>query len=158
MNNDFNLQFIREKISQLRNAIMYNNSQEVMKVRNNIIDAIDIDEQGQLWFTATKPTAQLAECEQCFPARLHFYRKGVLFYLEISGKATVVEYSYPQHGNDRVLMKMSLNTIEYTDLQSDADRVKGFFERRFSSACNWLMRTISIGERPQTETILPKMQ
>ena len=154
MHNDPNLQFIREKISQLRSAIMYNNSQEVIKYPNNIINAINVDDEGHLWFTAKRPACHMEECEYSFPARLHFYRKGLLFYVEASGKATVVDPSYAEAGEETMLLKMSLNSVEYTE--ADTDRPKSFLEKYFTSAYAWLLRHLAVNHREQS--VFPKMQ
>lgn len=154
MRNDSNLQFIREKITQLGDAIMYNNSQEVLKYRNNIIRAIDVDNEGQLWFTAKRPACHLEECEQTFPARLFFYRKGKFFFVEASGKATVVNYHYPEGGAGAMLLKMNLSAVEYTE--PDMDKPKSMLERYFTSAYNWVLRTLAVPHREQS--VLPKMQ
>ena len=151
MQHDSNLDFIRQKISELGTAIMYNNSQEVMKVPNNLINALRVDEQGQLWFTAQKPTVHLHECEQCFPARLHFYRKGVFFYIEASGKASVEDFDY---AGNAVLMKMSLNSIEYSEPQQA--RAKSLVERYATSAYNWMLKAMAIEHRDQP--VFSKMQ
>jgi hypothetical protein len=75
---DSNLQFIREKIYQVRSAIMYSMSNELVKIPNNIITAVKVDEEGQLWFISKRPVQDLEQCEQSFPVRLHFFVKGRL--------------------------------------------------------------------------------
>src|SRR4030095_4399493 len=91
MATDSNLQFIREKIYKVRSAIMYSMSDEVIKFPNSIVTAVRVDDEGQLWFLCKKPMIWVNECEQHFPARLKFYRKGVSFFVEVSGKATIVK-------------------------------------------------------------------
>src|SRR5687767_7328396 len=121
MTNDNNLQFIRDKVYQLRSAIMYSMSNGLVKIPNHIVTAIRVDDQGHLWFLAKRPAQHLSECEQTFPARLHFYRKGVNFFLEISGKAMIVTNESTQLNEnttdttyDRpVLIKMTMVNIEY---------------------------------------------
>ena len=46
MSNDTNLQFIRERINQVRSAIMYSYSDDVIKLPNNIVSAVKVDEEG----------------------------------------------------------------------------------------------------------------
>src|SRR6476469_3345757 len=98
MANDLNLQFIREKVYQLRSAIMYSMSNELVKIPNNVVTALRIDEEGQLWFLSKRPAQFVSECEQDFPARLHFYRKGTNFFVEVSGKATIVNHEWDVDG------------------------------------------------------------
>src|SRR5258706_11538345 len=94
MTNDSNLQFIREKILQIRSAVMYSMSNALVKIPNNIVTAINVDDEGHLWFLSKRPLQYVEQCEQNFPARLVFYRKGIPFYVEVSGNAIIVNNGY----------------------------------------------------------------
>jgi hypothetical protein len=76
MVNDSNLQFIREKIIQLRSAVMYVSSSNLIKLGNDVITAVRIDDEGQLWFVTNNPPHPVEECEQSFPARLCFIERS----------------------------------------------------------------------------------
>jgi len=122
MTNDTNLQFIREKVGQLRSAVMYATAKGPVKIENDIVTAIRVDDEGQLWFLASHPPCHADEGEQSFPARLRFYRKGVDFFMEISGKATVVsnDCSFADKiseskNSKKMLLKMAMVNIEYTE-------------------------------------------
>jgi hypothetical protein len=149
MTTDNNLQFIREKIYQLRSAIMYSMSKGLVKIPNNIVTAIRVDDEGHLWFLAKRPAQYLSECEQCFPARLHFYRKGVNFFLEISGKATIVTNNSFNSNEDTtdttyakpVLIKMTMVNIEYAEA---GEKKKGRFEIWLEQGYKWLARHIAL--------------
>ena len=92
MRNDPNLQFIREKIYHVRSAIMYSMSNDLVKLPNNIVTALRVDNEGNLWFSCSRPAEYVEHCEKSFPARLHFHRKGASFHIEVSGKATIVNH------------------------------------------------------------------
>lgn len=154
MTNDNNLQFIREKIGQLKSAIMYNNSQDVLKVPNNLAEAVEVDQEGVLWFTIRRPAGYMQECDQEFPARLRFYRKGIFFYVEVSGKANVVNYSYGNEQEDIVLLRMNMNEVEYTE--PEGERVKSAVEKYVRQAYDWVMKTLSIDHREPS--VFPKVQ
>ena len=47
--------FIREKVYGLHSAVMYSMSNELIKIPNNIITAVKVDEEGQLWFISKRP-------------------------------------------------------------------------------------------------------
>jgi hypothetical protein len=146
MTTDNNLQFIRDKVYQLRSAIMYSMSNELVKMPNNIITAIRVDDEGHLWFLAKRPAQHLSECEQCFPARLHFYRKGVNFFLEVSGKATIVTNNFSEDSTDTtydkpVLIKMTMVNIEYAEA---LEKKKGRFEIWLEQGYKWLARHIAL--------------
>jgi hypothetical protein len=153
MPNDTNLQFIREKISQLRNAVMYVSCSGPLKLGNNVVTAVKVDEEGQLWFLANYPPQLAEECEQSFPARLSFCKKGVQFFMEISGKATIVNnnYSYDQadpgkeNGSQnfkKILVKLDMTNIEYTEPY--AKRPKSKIELLIEGWYSWFLRTLSV--------------
>jgi hypothetical protein len=165
MVNDTNLQFIREKIIQLRSAVMYVASDELVKLGNDVVTAIRVDDEGQLWFVTHNPPHRIEECEQTFPARLCFYRKGVDFSMEISGKANIVNYnySYDQTGSGKidgskkpgkVLVKLSMINIEY--LEPHARRVKSKVEIVLENWYNWFLRTVSV--QHDSESVLKKLR
>jgi general stress protein 26 len=145
MANDLNLQFIRDKVYQLRSAIMYSMSNELVKIPNNVVTALRIDEEGNLWFLSKRPAQFVSECEQSFPARLHFYRKGISFFVEVSGKATIVNdetISTTQSVNDKpVLIKMTMRNIEYVEPN---ERKKNKFELTLDNAYKWILKTITL--------------
>ncbi|MCG2617165.1 hypothetical protein LZZ85_22910 [Terrimonas sp. NA20] len=154
MTQDTNLHFIRERISELKNAIMYNNSQDVLRVQNNIAEAVEVDKEGVLWFTIKRPAGYMQQCEQVFPARLNFYRKGFDYRVEVSGKATVVNYMYNGHKEDIVLLRMDMNEVEYTE--PNAEKAESQIEKYVKQAYSWFLRTFSLEHREQS--VFPKVQ
>src|SRR5262249_31926268 len=120
---DSNLQFVREKIIQLRHAVMYATSNGLVKPENDVVTAVDVDDEGHLWFTADKLPRLIDAYDKCFPARLRFYRKSLEFWMEISGKATIVNCHYyvdddNSFGNKKIpklLVKLNMTNIEYTE-------------------------------------------
>jgi len=90
MNIDSNLHFIKDKIYEMHSAIMYNFSDEVIRLPNGIANVVKVDDEGQLWFICDQPAYQSEQYSGLFPVRLQFYRKGKLFHLEVSGPAEIV--------------------------------------------------------------------
>lgn len=159
MATDTNLQEIRDKIYRLRTAIMYSMSNDVCKLPNSIITAVRVDDEGQLWFACPKPLHEVAEYAENFPARLHFYHKGVFFHLEISGKACIVDDDYQYDGaaglpvrGKQMLVKMTMNTIEYTEPYGRKERSR--LEMLMEKSYNWLIRNVSISR--SSEPVLSK--
>ena len=158
---DGNLQFIRQKIYQLRSAIMYSMSNDLVKLPNNIVTAIRVDDDGQIWFLAKRPAHFVSECEQNFPARLHFYRKGIRFYMEVSGKATIVntacklgdETDVAGVHEKPILIKMTMRNIEYAE--SAEKKRKNKFEIFLENSYKWLARTIAFHR--QSKPVLAKL-
>lgn len=157
MTTDSNLQFIREKIYQVRSAIMYSMSNELIKLPNNIVKAVKVDEEGQLWFICKHPGRQVDQCDQTFPARLHFYRKGVFFHVEVSGKATIVNdtnVSTTTGGIEKpLLIKMTMNSVEYTEPH---EKKKTRAEILLEQGYKWLLHKIAIAH--DNKPILAKLQ
>ncbi len=155
---DTNLQFIREKICQVRSAIMYSMSNDLVKLPNNIVSAVKVDEEGQLWFVCNRPSASIAQYDPSFPARLHFYRKGTMFHMEVSGKATIVEepgeeIPFEQYGSTPpLLIRMSINNVEYTEPH---EKKKGKLELIIEKGYQWVLRTIATGH--DNRSVLSKL-
>src|SRR6185369_7701682 len=98
-----------------------------------------------------------------FPARLCFYRKGLDFHVEVSGKATVVNNHYSvtddresplKEENQKVLLvKMSMLNIEYTEPHSR--RPKNKVESWLEHGYKWLLRTAAVPRN--TVSVLSKL-
>jgi hypothetical protein len=84
------LDFLREKINDLRSALFFNTSNAVLRLPTCIISTLKMDEAGQVWFFVNRPEQYLHEFDKEFPARLDFFRKGKRFFLHLTGKAYIV--------------------------------------------------------------------
>ena len=163
MTNDSNLQFIREKILHIRSAVMYSMSNALVKIPNNIVTAINVDDEGHLWFLAKRPMQYVEECEQNFPARLVFYRKGIPFYLEVSGNAIIVNNGYniindtecivDMKEEKPVLIIMSMKNIEYTE--SGEKKEKNWLERLLDESFRLSPHTIAFSRH--SNSVLQKL-
>lgn len=148
MTTDTHLHFIQEKISELQNAVMYSMSKSLVRLPNDIVTYVKVDEEGQLWFLSHCPSHYLSECEQVFPARLHFFRKGVDFFVEVSGKATIVDKISFLGGaagtkdinndKDAVLIRMTMSNIEYRE--PHAKKAKTKLELVAEKSYKWILR------------------
>ena len=79
MRNDPNLQFIREKIYHVRSAIMYSMSNDLVRLPNNIVTALRVDNEGNLWFTCSRPSGYVDQCEKTFPPACIFTGRAHAF-------------------------------------------------------------------------------
>ena len=86
-----NLAFIKERITEIRSALLYSMSDELIKLPTSIISILKMDDDGQLWFFVKRPSQLMHDTEKKFPAKLQFYRKGRPFYLMVSGCAGIDE-------------------------------------------------------------------
>ena len=127
------LNFLQEKIQQIGSAIFFNLSDSVLKLPTSVITSLKVDDYGYVWFFIKKPNQQLQEFEQEFPVRLDFFKKGVDYFLQVSGKGWVV--SDPEELNtftalfndadpavvkDMVLVKVKMLKAEYYETASRA--------------------------------------
>ena len=122
MNIDSNLLFIKDKIYEVHSAIMYNFSNEVIRLPNSIVNVVKVDDEGKLWFTCDQPVYQPELYTGLFPVRLQFYRKGKLFHLEVSGTAEI-ENDLRDESEvlaNRLLIKMKMKNISYTEAPEKA--------------------------------------
>jgi hypothetical protein len=132
---------------------MYSLSDDLLRLPNSIVTALRVDNEGQLWFVCERPLLDIAEYDRSFPARLHFYHKGVFFHLEVSGKATIVEENYAGYlpfemagkGN-LMLIRMTMNAVEYTEPFGKKERTR--LEHILDRGYKWMLRHVAW---PQTE-------
>jgi hypothetical protein len=87
MTTDYNLQFIRGKLSSISNALMYNMSVNSAKLPNDIVRFQEIDEHGRILFSIQSPKYNKHVIESSIPVRLFFYQKGLDYFIEASGLA-----------------------------------------------------------------------
>lgn len=120
MENDYKLLFIKNKLQQIKSAVMYATNSNLDRLPNDIVEFESVDDEGLLWFSAHIPREWNKAYELHFPAKLIFYRKGVDYYVEINGTAVVVNkqdvindtgHSY----GGKLLLKMVPYYIEYTE-------------------------------------------
>lgn len=82
--------FLQDKIQGIGSALFYNLSGGVLKFPTTIVSILKVDEVANIWFFANRPEQQLQEFDREFPAHMQFYRKGKGYYLQITGKAYIV--------------------------------------------------------------------
>lgn len=119
MENDYKLLFIKNKLQQIKSAVMYSTTGNIARLPNDIVEFESVDDDGLLWFSANVPRNWVKAYELHFPAKLLFYRKGVDYYVEITGTAVVVNKQDVMHGGNlqggKLLLKMVPYYIEYTE-------------------------------------------
>ncbi|HVF95712.1 MAG TPA: hypothetical protein VM871_00240, partial [Flavisolibacter sp.] len=87
-NQQFN--FLQERIEEIGSAIFYNLSDAVLKLPTSVVNSLQVDDYGFVWFSVQKPPQHLNEFEQEFPVKLDFYKKGKGYFLQVMGKGFVV--------------------------------------------------------------------
>ena len=120
MENDYKLMFIKNKLEQIKSAVMYPTNGNVVRLPNDIVEFESVDDDGLLWFSANAPRNWEKAYELHFPTKLIFYRKGCEYYVEITGTAVVVNKQDVMFGTNnmyggKLLLKMVPYYIEYTE-------------------------------------------
>lgn len=84
------LQFLRDKIKEIKTAILFNLSDSVLKFPTTIVSTVKTDDLGYVYFFVKKPKQDIREFETEFPVRLDYFQKGKECFLQIMGKAWVI--------------------------------------------------------------------
>src|SRR5579872_4542548 len=108
MLNQPDLQFLREKIQDLRSALFFSQNTSLLRMATTIVTILKVDDLGQMWFFVAKPRQVLQEFDREFPVKLEFFRKGKRFFLHVSGKAFIV--ADPEE----------INSLVYEDIREQA--------------------------------------
>ena len=125
------LNFLQEKIQEIGSAIFFNLSDSVLRFPTSIVSTLKVDDYGFVWFLIQKPIQNLTEFEMEFPVRLDFFRKGKNYFLQVSGKAWVVndpeeintleilpaEAMHPPM-NEMVLVKVKIMKADYYETKT----------------------------------------
>jgi hypothetical protein len=82
--------FLREKIQELENALFMSESNALVSLPTHIVRVSEVDEEGNIWFIIPKPTQVIESFSKEMPAKLDFFKKGISFFLKISGVASIV--------------------------------------------------------------------
>ncbi|MEJ0104832.1 MAG: hypothetical protein WDO19_20760 [Bacteroidota bacterium] len=155
MYTDTNLQFIREKINTLKTAVMYANTANAVNIGNDIVTALKIDDEGQLWLLANRPALHTTDdILHNFHARLHFFKKGADFFIEVSGKASIVsrcslylnykifDTNLMSKYQNKIVIKLALTVIEYTE--PGTKKIKSKIEIAALKWYSWFLRMVSV--------------
>lgn len=87
---DMSVTFLREKITELENALFMSESNALVSLPTHIVRITEVDAAGNIWFIIPKPTQVIESFSKEMPARLDFFKKGKEFFLKISGVASII--------------------------------------------------------------------
>ena len=150
MENDYKLMFIKNKLQQIKSAVMYATNSNIVRLPNDIVEFESVDDDGLLWFSAHIPRHWVKAYGLHFPAKLIFYRKGVDYYVEITGTAVVVNKQDVMYGTNNIeggklLLKMVPYYIEYTE----TGRKDAGFKKLKSQVYDVFMNTLGLSRANQ---------
>ena len=147
MENDYKLMFIKNKLEQIKSAVMYPTNSNIVRLPNDIVEFESVDDDGLLWFSANAPRNWDKAYELYFPTKLIFYRKGCDYYVEITGTAVVVnkqDVMYDANGG-KLLLKMVPYYIEYTE----TGRREAGFKKLKAQMYDVFMNTLGLSRASQ---------
>jgi general stress protein 26 len=90
MRSSNSIPFLQNKIQGIGSALFYNMSGNVLKFPTTIVSVLKVDELANIWFFTNRPEQHLQEFDKEFLADMQLYRKGKGYYLQITGKAYIV--------------------------------------------------------------------
>ena len=120
--NDENLNFLKEKISDIRIALFKSEINSELQLPNNIVQIIKLEEDGTVWFFTSCVRDQAENIDRSFYAYLDFHKKGTDCRLQVSGKAVIIndedelilQSNYSKTTSSKLLLvKMKIMQAEY---------------------------------------------
>lgn len=84
------IQFLQEKIADIKSALFFSQNNAVLKFPTTIVSVLTVDEAGQIWFFLNRPSQSIQEFDKEFPVRLDFFQKGKDHHMQVTGKAFII--------------------------------------------------------------------
>ena len=129
MNKELPVKFIREKIQELQSALVFPETNAIVKIPNYVINAAQTDDQGNIWFTICRPALYMEKDEWQFDCRLDFFKKGLDFHMKVYGIATIISNGcelddveipaglpQPLKGAQEVAIRVAISYADYFEL------------------------------------------
>ena len=116
-NNDTTLAFLKGKIEEFRIALFKAEIDSEIRLPNNIISTLKVDEDGYIWFYTSCNSNYATQVDKEFFAYLDYYQKGRDSRLRVSGRACIIEGCGSDadtiENSNLILLKMKIMQAEY---------------------------------------------
>ena len=129
---DTNLEFLKNKISEIKIALFKPESDFELQLPNNIIQTLRVEDDGTVWFFTTCNGYHARFMDKPFYAYLNYYNKNKSCRLQLSGKAMVVNdtESFVDSNDSKecyttVLVKMKIMQAEFDETNIPRDDISG---------------------------------
>lgn len=120
---DENLDFLKEKIKDIKIALFKSEINSELQLPNNIIQTLKVEDDGTIWFFTSCNGYHADNIDRSFYGYLNYFKKGTGCRLQLSGRATIVKndvdglfsmsnYSKGTYGR-LVLVKLKIMQAEY---------------------------------------------
>lgn len=139
MNTNNQLGFITSKIKELETAVLHSHANSVLNIKSTIIKTRQVDENGNIWFTITRPQQEITQFDKQFPVGLNYYKKGSAFCMNVFGIARII--SDPEE-----LVCADLNNHIRNEMDSDQILLcvkilnANYYETEAARNTSWLTR------------------
>jgi len=88
---DRNLDFLKDKIKDIKIALFKTELNPELQLPNNIIQTLKVEDDGTIWFFTSYNGNQVENIDSSFYAYLSYQKKGTNCRLQLSGKACLVK-------------------------------------------------------------------
>ena len=130
MNTQNQIGFISTKIQELETAVLHSHSNSVLNIQSTLVRTLQVDENGNIWFTIRKPQQEITQFDKQFPVGLNYYKKGTDFFLNVFGVARIMNdpeeltcvdlynHLHLEMSSDEVLLCVSIKQANYYEKES----------------------------------------
>lgn len=127
---DTNLEFLKNKINEIKIALFKPESDFELQLPNNIVQTLRVDDDGTIWFFTTCNGNYARFMNKSFYAWLNYYKKDTGCHLQLSGKTTIIleedncfamDSDYSGGAYTTVLIKMKIMQAEYFENKIDTE-------------------------------------
>ena len=81
------METLKSKIMELQSALLFTESNSIVKLPTHVISDVELDSEGNIWFVIPKPAMHIEAYEKEIPAKLDFFKKGKDFFVKVRGIA-----------------------------------------------------------------------
>ncbi len=145
--NDTTLSFLKEKIEDIRIALFKAEIASVLRLPNNIISTLKVDDDGHIWFYTSCNGMYAHEVDKEFFAYLDYYQKGRDSRLRVSGRTCIVEGCGADAAtveSNLILLKMKIMQAEYYG--ADAEKQQTWIGK-IKTTFTELLSTSTLGKK-----------
>ena len=142
MNTDKHLQFIASKIVDLNVALFTCQANSLLRLPNSIVYTHKVDEDGNIFMFMPRPKQLISQFEKEFPVGLNYFKKGKSHFLNIYGKARII--NDPEELNSYDLTFEEINQALNTDMLIKVKILKAdYYEKDLAKKNSWLNKVKS---------------
>jgi len=81
---------LKSRITELQTALFYTESVSPIKLPTHVITDVEVDMEGNIWFSIPRPTMHIDAYEKEVIAKLDFFKKGKDFFVKVKGVASLL--------------------------------------------------------------------